>query len=148
MFDDFKSLKLCDFGTACIAQTAMTMNRGSPAWMAPEVIEGKHYTETCDVYSWGVTLWELITRQKPFSDLKLTCQMIWRVCSGGRPQPVQGCPEVLDTLMQRCWDVVIENRPSMEQIIYELLKFNQFCGDPTYPLLWTPPGKHYTALKT
>ena len=30
-------LKICDFGTACDKQTIMTNNKGSAAWMAPEV---------------------------------------------------------------------------------------------------------------
>ena len=34
-------LKICDFGTACDAHTHMTNNKGSAAWMAPEVFEGK-----------------------------------------------------------------------------------------------------------
>lgn len=35
----------------------------SPAWMAPEVLNGDTYTETADVYSFGVILWELATLQ-------------------------------------------------------------------------------------
>ena len=34
-------LKICDFGTACDIQTYMTNNKGSAAWMAPEVFEGQ-----------------------------------------------------------------------------------------------------------
>ena len=37
-------LKICDFGTACDKKTYMTNNKGSAAWMAPEVFEG---TFTC-----------------------------------------------------------------------------------------------------
>ncbi|KAG7244199.1 hypothetical protein INR49_004272 [Caranx melampygus] len=46
-------LKICDFGTACDIQTHMTNNKGSAAWMAPEVFEGSNYSEKCDVFSWG-----------------------------------------------------------------------------------------------
>lgn len=35
-----KVLKICDFGTACDLKTNMTNNKGSAAWMAPEVFEG------------------------------------------------------------------------------------------------------------
>lgn len=35
-------LKICDFGTACDIQTHMTNNKGSAAWMAPEVFEGNN----------------------------------------------------------------------------------------------------------
>ena len=42
-------LKICDFGTACDFQTYMTNNKGSAAWMAPEVFEGRSVrdTDTC-----------------------------------------------------------------------------------------------------
>lgn len=35
---DGKLLKICDFGTAADKSTYMTNNKGSAAWMAPEVI--------------------------------------------------------------------------------------------------------------
>uniref|UniRef100_A0A7N6BB23 Mitogen-activated protein kinase kinase kinase 7 n=1 Tax=Anabas testudineus TaxID=64144 RepID=A0A7N6BB23_ANATE len=62
-------LKICDFGTACDIQTHMTNNKGSAAWMAPEVFEGSNYSEKCDVFSWGIILWEVITRRKPFDEI-------------------------------------------------------------------------------
>ena len=34
-------LKICDFGTATVQKTQMTCNKGSAAWMAPEVFEGE-----------------------------------------------------------------------------------------------------------
>ena len=39
-------LKICDFGTACDIQTHMTNNKGSAAWMAPEVFEGNKNSES------------------------------------------------------------------------------------------------------
>ena len=47
-------LKICDFGTACDMQTVMTNNKGSAAWMAPEVFEGNTYTEKCDIFRYIV----------------------------------------------------------------------------------------------
>lgn len=40
-------LKICDFGTACDIQTHMTNNKGSAAWMAPEVFEGNNFSSFC-----------------------------------------------------------------------------------------------------
>ena len=48
-------LKICDFGTACDMQTVMTNNKGSAAWMAPEVFEGNTYTEKCDIFRYIVS---------------------------------------------------------------------------------------------
>jgi len=41
LVNEGKTLKICDFGTACDKKTYMTNNKGSAAWMAPEVFEGK-----------------------------------------------------------------------------------------------------------
>lgn len=46
-------LKICDFGTACDARTHMTNNKGSAAWMAPEVFEGgRGYFVICCLIIW------------------------------------------------------------------------------------------------
>lgn len=50
------------------AQDAPNDIYGTPEWMAPEVMQGEHYDEKIDVYSFGVMLTELLTRQKPFAD--------------------------------------------------------------------------------
>ncbi|KAG7282428.1 hypothetical protein CRUP_018145, partial [Coryphaenoides rupestris] len=52
-------LKICDFGTACDIQTHMTNNKGSAAWMAPEVFEGTRPPMIKDV---PPTLESLMTR--------------------------------------------------------------------------------------
>lgn len=30
---------------------------------------GSNYSEKCDVFSWGIILWEVITRRKPFDEI-------------------------------------------------------------------------------
>lgn len=40
-----------------------------PEWMAPEFLRGEPSNEKCDVYSFGVILWELLTMQQPWSGL-------------------------------------------------------------------------------
>ena len=52
-------------------------NKGSAAWMAPEVFEAREYSEKCDVYSWAIILWEVLTRLRPFLNI------------GGAPYRVQ-----------------------------------------------------------
>uniref|UniRef100_A0A8C4GZI6 Mitogen-activated protein kinase kinase kinase 7 n=1 Tax=Dicentrarchus labrax TaxID=13489 RepID=A0A8C4GZI6_DICLA len=117
-------LKICDFGTACDIQTYMTNNKGSAAWMAPEVFEGSNYSEKCDVFSWGIILWEVITRKKPFDEIggSAFCIM-WAVHRGTRPPLIKDLPEPIETLMTRCWDKEPSQRPSMEEFHHTL----HFC---------------------
>ena len=44
---------------------------GTTQWMAPEVIEGKVYNEISDVFSFGVNLWELVTRRIPWEGVEV-----------------------------------------------------------------------------
>lgn len=49
----------------------MTNNKGSAAWMAPEVFESETYTEKCDVFSWGIILWEVLSGEQLINHLQL-----------------------------------------------------------------------------
>ena len=42
---------------------------GTPEWTAPEVLKGDPFNEFADVYSYGVIVWELLSRQKPWKGL-------------------------------------------------------------------------------
>ncbi len=42
-----------------------------PSRMAPEVITGAHVTEKCDVWSFGVILWELLTQEVPYGSYSI-----------------------------------------------------------------------------
>uniref|UniRef100_A0A3P8ZC97 Mitogen-activated protein kinase kinase kinase 7 n=1 Tax=Esox lucius TaxID=8010 RepID=A0A3P8ZC97_ESOLU len=131
-------LKICDFGTACDIQTHMTNNKGSAAWMAPEVFEGSNYSEKCDVFSWGIILWEVITRRKPFDEIggSAFCIM-WAVHRGTRPPLIKDLPEPIEGLMTHCWDKEPAQRPSMEEVrntMASLMKYFPGSDEPLqYP---------------
>ncbi|KOB74550.1 putative Mitogen-activated protein kinase kinase kinase 7 [Operophtera brumata] len=110
-------LKICDFGTAADKATYMTNNKGSAAWMAPEVFEGSTYTEKCDVFSWGIILWEVLSRRKPFEEGGSAFRIMWAVHTGQRPNMIEGCPEPIEQLMTQCWHKVPAERPSMAKVV-------------------------------
>uniref|UniRef100_A0A0K2UZJ2 Mitogenactivated protein kinase kinase kinase 7like [Apis florea] n=1 Tax=Lepeophtheirus salmonis TaxID=72036 RepID=A0A0K2UZJ2_LEPSM len=121
------NLKLCDFGTACGVQTYMTNNKGSAAWMAPEVFEGNKYTEKCDIYSHGILTWEVLTRRLPFDEIKgNNCRILWAIHQGKRPPLISGCPVVLEDLMTKCWDKNPSVRPNMTKIVEQLSFIQKF----------------------
>ncbi|XP_043215086.1 mitogen-activated protein kinase kinase kinase 7-like [Amphibalanus amphitrite] len=118
LLDYGRKLKICDFGTLCDVKTHMTNSRGSAAWMAPEVFEGNNYTEKCDVFSFGIILWEVLARRQPFQHIGgHAFRIMWAVHSGKRPHLIQGCPEVLDCLMRRCWEKDAVLRPYMSEVV-------------------------------
>lgn len=129
LIKDGTVLKICDFGTACERKTYMTNNKGSAAWMAPEVFEGSTYTEKCDVFSWGIILWEVLSRQKPFSDIGWSAyRIMWAVHIGERPPLMDGCPKPIENLYTRCWDKDPSVRPSMDEVVTIMTKLFMFFG--------------------
>lgn len=62
------TIKLADFGFAISLtqeEKKRKSNVGSPFWMAPEVISGEAYDESCDIWSLGITAMELILHEPP-----------------------------------------------------------------------------------
>ncbi|XP_043281270.1 mitogen-activated protein kinase kinase kinase 7-like [Venturia canescens] len=127
-----RTLKICDFGTACDLNTYMTNNKGSAAWMAPEVFEGSRYTEKCDVFSWGVILWEILSRRKPFDDIGGSAyRIMWAVHIGQRPPLLEGCPRPIEQLIVQCWRKIPEERPSMNEVVRIMTHLSEFfLGHP------------------
>uniref|UniRef100_A0A672I0D1 Mitogen-activated protein kinase kinase kinase 7 n=1 Tax=Salarias fasciatus TaxID=181472 RepID=A0A672I0D1_SALFA len=139
-------LKICDFGTACDIQTHMTNNKGSAAWMAPEVFEGSNYSEKCDVFSWGIILWEVITRRKPFDEIGGPAfRIMWAVHNGTRPPLIKNLPKPIESLMTRCWSKDPSQRPSMEEIV----KIMTHLMKPLqYPYQYLDEGQSNSATST
>ncbi|XP_068081356.1 mitogen-activated protein kinase kinase kinase 7 [Anabrus simplex] len=133
-----KVLKICDFGTACDKKTYMTNNKGSAAWMAPEVFEGSNYTEKCDIFSWGIILWEVLSRRKPFDDIGGSAfRIMWAVHTGERPPLIQGCPRLIENLMTRCWDKNPVNRPTMEEVVHVMSRLFPFFSGYDEPVQYS-----------
>uniref|UniRef100_A0A8C3A6Z1 Mitogen-activated protein kinase kinase kinase 7 n=1 Tax=Cyclopterus lumpus TaxID=8103 RepID=A0A8C3A6Z1_CYCLU len=146
-------LKICDFGTACDIQTHMTNNKGSAAWMAPEVFEGSNYSEKCDVFSWGIILWEVITRRKPFDEIGGPAfRIMWAVHNGTRPPLIKNLPKPIESLMTRCWSKDPSQRPSTEEIVKimtHLMKYFPGYDEPLqYPYQYSDDGQSNSATST
>ncbi|XP_075980227.1 uncharacterized protein LOC142979279 isoform X2 [Anticarsia gemmatalis] len=127
-------LKICDFGTAADKATYMTNNKGSAAWMAPEVFEGSTYTEKCDVFSWGIILWEVLSRRKPFEEGGSAFRIMWAVHTGQRPNLIEGCPEPIEQLMTQCWHKVPAERPSMAKVVEIMAALCEFFPGADTPI--------------
>ena len=62
-------VKLCDFGFARAMSSntiVLTSIKGTPLYMAPELVKEQPYDEKADLWSLGIILYELYTGQPPF----------------------------------------------------------------------------------
>ena len=76
---------------------------GTPAYMAPEQLAGRTATPLSDIYSLGVTLFELLTSHRPFGG-KTTPDLVYQMLSSPVPLPsaLNGAvPPVLDAIVAK-----------------------------------------------
>ncbi|GLE07433.1 hypothetical protein PINS_up017642 [Pythium insidiosum] len=120
--------KLTDFGASRErADHTMTAGVGSSLWMAPEVMLGKRYDESADVYSFGVMLSELDTHDMPFShvvgaDGKMNEVKVIQEVSAGRLQVAftrAADPEMV-ALARSCMAMDPRVRPTAAQVLAEV----------------------------
>lgn len=86
MLSDSNQIKLIDFGISSDTKKSMKEIMGSPFYMSPEQIEGKDIDERSDIYSVGVTIYELFTGKLPFQDSKTREELFQRIKSADIPK--------------------------------------------------------------
>ena len=111
------------------ASGTMTRAAGTMRWMAPEVFRGdQNYTKAVDVYSFGIVLWELATRETPWTDevngdVSLFANLNRWLKLGHRPAiPVSVLEEhgAFVAVMKRCWAGDPADRPSFSKASRDL----------------------------
>ncbi|XP_020672546.1 serine/threonine-protein kinase STY13 isoform X2 [Dendrobium catenatum] len=115
-----RTVKIADFGVARVeAQNPkdMTGETGTLQYMAPEVLEGKPYNRKCDVYSFGICLWEIYVCDMPYYKLTFSEVSYAVVHKDLRPKIPRCCPNSLGNIMKRCWESNPDKRPEMDEIV-------------------------------
>ncbi|KAG8372871.1 hypothetical protein BUALT_Bualt12G0112200 [Buddleja alternifolia] len=117
------TVKVGDFGLSRLKdETYLTtkMGKGTPQWMAPEVLRNEPSDEKADVYSYGVILWELVTRKIPWDNLN-SMQVIGAV---GFVDQRLAIPKDVDpqwaSMIESCWHSEPECRPSFQELVEKL----------------------------
>lgn len=93
----------------------MTNQIGTLAFMAPELMEDVPYDGKVDVYAYAVTLWIMLTGQKPYKNLN-QMQLMMRVSSGQRPS-IPADAGQMGVLIEKCWNQDPKKRPSFDTIV-------------------------------
>ncbi|KAG8639273.1 serine/threonine-protein kinase EDR1-like isoform X4 [Manihot esculenta] len=116
--------KIGDLGLSKIKQRTLISGgvRGTIPWMAPELLHSKSnmVTEKVDVYSFGIVMWELLTGEEPYANLRSE-EIIAGIIKGNlRPEIPSWCDPAWKSLMERCWSSDPESRPAFSEIAKEL----------------------------
>ncbi|XP_077229764.1 putative serine/threonine-protein kinase SIS8 isoform X2 [Tasmannia lanceolata] len=112
-------VKICDFGLSRV-MTDVPMrdssSAGTPEWMAPELMRNEPLSEKCDVFSFGVIMWELCTLSRPWDGVP-PMQVVYNVANEGMRLEIPEGP--LGKLISDCW-AEPNDRPSCEEILSRL----------------------------
>ncbi|RXG54158.1 Vascular endothelial growth factor receptor 1 [Armadillidium vulgare] len=118
---DNNVVKICDFGLSReMYKNYIYLKKSSDAmpikWMAPEAIEQKIFSTQSDVWSYGVTLWEMFTLgNTPFPGFPLN-QMGTALVKGMRLEKPRYCNDQIYSLLLHCWRSNPVERPRFNQI--------------------------------
>ncbi|TYH50660.1 hypothetical protein ES332_D10G221600v1 [Gossypium tomentosum] len=117
------TVKVGDFGLSRLKhKTYLTTKsgKGTPQWMAPEVLRSEPSDEKSDVYSFGVILWELATEKIPWEKHN-AMQLVAAV--GFMNQRLE-IPKELDprwaSIIKICWNSDPKSRPTFQELLNKL----------------------------
>ncbi|WCJ20956.1 Protein kinase superfamily protein [Euphorbia peplus] len=137
LLDKTRTLKIADFGVARMEASNpndMTGETGTLGYMAPEVLNGNPYNRKCDVYSFGICLWEIYCCDMPYPDLSFSEVTSAVVRQNLRPEIPRCCPSALANVMKRCWDANPDKRPEMEEVVFMLEAIDTSKGGGMIPV--------------
>jgi serine/threonine protein kinase/class 3 adenylate cyclase len=93
---------------------------GSLFWMAPEVARGQPYSPAADVYSFAITMWEVLTRQIPYGGDRPEVVIQQVLSQGRRPEIPSDIPEPVASLIRQGWAEDPAARPTFKEIVTRL----------------------------
>ncbi|XP_065887140.1 receptor tyrosine-protein kinase erbB-2-like isoform X4 [Dysidea avara] len=123
-------VKITDFGLTKILEIGETTFKSAKGkvpvrWLAPESLINRMYTHKSDVWSYGVTVWEILTfGARPYPGIKAH-ELLGAIYKGVRLEQSQTCSPDMYAVLLKCWTVDSNARPSfteLESTMEHLLK--------------------------
>jgi len=124
-------IKISDFGFANLKKEAQNKSKlasvsakdtTSLQYSAPELLTAftTKFSAPCDVFAFGVILWELATLQVPWQDAK-DGDIRQKVGKDRLRLPFpDGIPQEMIDLINRCWDHDPKKRPEFTEIVSDI----------------------------
>jgi len=120
------NVKVADFGLSKTFQKEVLNSKmGTLNWLAPEVLAGTEpYGLKSDVFSFGIILWEMITRESPYAGWN-PLQIVKSMDRQERLPIPDTCPADYSKLISSCWAESTQDRPDFSDVLTSLKKLLQ-----------------------
>ncbi|KAJ7344815.1 hypothetical protein JRQ81_000765 [Phrynocephalus forsythii] len=149
MLDENMNVCVADFGLSKKIYSGDYYRQGCASklpvkWLALESLADNLYTTHSDVWAFGVTMWEIVTRgQTPYAGIE-NAEIYNYLISGNRLKQPPECLEEIYDLMCRCWHSEPKLRPSFGALKFQLdmilarLSLLSSSQDPLYVNIGKP----------
>ncbi|XP_055922735.1 tyrosine-protein kinase Fer isoform X4 [Eupeodes corollae] len=119
LIDLENSVKISDFGMSREEEEYIVsdgMKQIPVKWTAPEALNFGKYTCLCDVWSYGILMWEIFSKgDTPYSGMS-NSRARERIDTGFRMPAPDNTPPEMYRLMLKCWAAEAESRPHFDEI--------------------------------
>ena len=140
LLDAHQHAKVTDFGISTRFALEHTAETGTYRYMAPEVIAHQRYDYRCDVYSYGMLLWEISHQQIPFRSQN-ALQAAFAVAMEQKRPPLDLSAALagLGPVITACWHSSAEQRPDMDHVVQQLQALDEALAASAGPPPPLPP---------
>ncbi|CAG9816444.1 unnamed protein product [Phaedon cochleariae] len=115
--------KISDFGLSRALGTgheyykALAGGKWPLKWYAPESYNYGQFSHKSDVWSFGVTIWEIYAfGATPYGEMKGS-EAIALIDAGERLEQPAECPDHIFAMIRQCWESRPEDRPSFNELV-------------------------------
>jgi serine/threonine protein kinase len=137
LLDERFFTKVSDFGSSQRGTTQEAENTedtlGPYKWQSPEAVKSHKFSEKSDVWSFGATMVEILTKREPYHGFKgSTLQLVERIGSGATdpwrhlkesdPGLAASLPEWIEPVLVSCFTIDDSQRPTFREVRYQLSK--------------------------
>eukprot|EP01117_Protostelium_nocturnum_P003899 TRINITY_DN15162_c0_g1_i1.p1 TRINITY_DN15162_c0_g1~~TRINITY_DN15162_c0_g1_i1.p1 ORF type:complete len:310 (+),score=81.70 TRINITY_DN15162_c0_g1_i1:649-1578(+) len=108
--------KISDFGQSKESEYYYGGKNLAIKWSSPETIKFNKSSSKSDVWSFGITCWEIMSNGEiPYQGMS-NAECVQKVKDGYRLERPDGCPQNLFEIMEECWKEAPSERPTFREI--------------------------------